>query len=54
MKLILILQVSITIVGLATPAQSQTNSPAELQRLADEYYKWRNQQYPALAVFERQ
>lgn len=47
MKLLLILLLSGTIVGLADVANAQTNaSPAELQRLADEYYNWRNQQYP--------
>ena len=47
MKLLLILLLSVTIVGLSGVANAQSNaSPAELRRLADEYYKWRNQQYP--------
>jgi hypothetical protein len=47
MKLLLILFVSVMIVGLAGTTRAQTNaSPADLRRLADESYKWRNQQYP--------
>jgi uncharacterized protein (DUF885 family) len=44
MKLLVIILI-VTITMLSASAQSNS-SPASLQRLADEYYNWRNQNYP--------
>jgi len=48
MKLMLILlSACIAILATANPAGAQANaSPTDLRQLADDYYKWRNQQYP--------
>ena len=43
MKILLLLL--LTVVSL-TPVQAQT--PADLRRMADEYYRWRNQNFPVL------
>src|ERR1051325_1691891 len=47
MKLLIMLLVSIAVVSIAGSVNAQPNtSPAVLHRLADEYYDWRNQQFP--------
>ena len=48
MKLLLIiLAACVTIIGTANMTRAQTNgAPADLRQLADDYYNWRNQQYP--------
>ncbi|MDX6574554.1 MAG: hypothetical protein QOE96_507, partial [Blastocatellia bacterium] len=48
MKLLLIiLFVSMTIIGTANLTRAQANaSPADLRKLAEDYYNWRNQNYP--------
>jgi uncharacterized protein (DUF885 family) len=48
MKLMLILlSACVAIIATANTTRAQANAaPAELRQLADEYYNWRNQQYP--------
>ena len=48
MKLLTVLMViGVITLGSVQPVTAQaTSSPAELRHLADEYYNWRNQQYP--------
>src|SRR5919109_3837354 len=47
MKLMTILLVAFAAMISAIPANAQTPaSPAELRKLADDYYDWRNQNYP--------
>ncbi len=48
MKVLIFCFCSIAVIGLAAiPNRAQTDaSPATLRRLADDYYNWRNQNYP--------
>jgi uncharacterized protein (DUF885 family) len=46
---IIFLLAGLTIAVSADVARAQSSSPAELRRLADDYYKWRNRQYPVTA-----
>src|SRR5438067_395818 len=47
MKLLVFACCTLVMLSAATMVDGQSNaSPATLRRLADDYYKWRNQQYP--------
>ena len=46
--LILLACVLMSVSSNSTPAQTPT-TPADLRRLADEYYRWRNENYPVVA-----
>jgi uncharacterized protein (DUF885 family) len=51
MKLLLILLIACiltSVIANTTPAQNPT-TPADMHKLADDYYKWRNQNYPVLS-----
>ena len=51
MKLLLILLIACILTPVkanTTPAQNPTTA-ADLRKLADDYYKWRNQNYPVLS-----
>src|SRR5438874_2893256 len=45
--LIIVFVVSVIVMTSANPTRAQANaSPADLRKLADDYYNWRNQQFP--------
>src|SRR2546425_13344061 len=47
MKLLIFACCTLVMFSVATVVDGQSNaSPAELRRLADDYYNWRNQNYP--------
>src|SRR5260370_42288873 len=46
MKVLFLLLCTLTAMPFTMNARAQSSSPVQLHRIADDYYNWRNQQFP--------